>query len=209
LAEKWDYTVKAVISNTKDGNRYYDHKLTQIEKGKLLDELTLSNATASSGLSSAASQGDTDAGRPANDSRETIESPISKYKDKRLITILQTNPQGIAEAQEKIQQTEEERTRRKTRVDTYSLPEGNTPEVRKAYVVHRGASRAAPDKQQHLRTFVNLGIIPDAERCDTNNHFFAYPITYVGKKCYVFYRALLKKKIRIGLMFMKCSLRKT
>ncbi len=194
LAEKWDYTVKAVISNTKDGNRYYDHKLTQIEKGKLLDELTLSNATASSGLSSAASQGDTDAGRPANDSRETIESPISKYKDKRLITILQTNPQEIAEAQEKIQQKEEERTRRKTGVDTYSLPEGNTPEVRKAYIVHRGASRAAPDKQQHLRTLVNLGIMPDAERRDTNNHFFAYPITYVGKKCYVFYRALLKKK---------------
>ena len=101
MAEKWDYTVKAVISNTKDGNRYYDHKLTQIEKGKLIDELTLSNATASSGLSSAASQGDTDAGRPANDSRETIESPISKYKDKRLITILQTNSQEIAETKKK------------------------------------------------------------------------------------------------------------
>lgn len=31
-----DYTVKAVIVNDKDGIRYYDHKLTQIEKGHLL-----------------------------------------------------------------------------------------------------------------------------------------------------------------------------
>lgn len=34
-----DYTVKAVITNTIDGKRYYDHKLTNIEKVKLLDVL--------------------------------------------------------------------------------------------------------------------------------------------------------------------------
>jgi hypothetical protein len=32
-----DYTVKAVIANTENGDRYYDHKLTNIEKGKLID----------------------------------------------------------------------------------------------------------------------------------------------------------------------------
>ena len=182
LAEKWDYTVKAVISNTKDGNRYYDHNLTHIEKGKLLDHI--------SGKAVIEGFGTTPGTKPTTNSERKVN---------KLVSILQTNPQEIAEAQEKIQQTEEERTRRKTGVDTYSLPEGNTPEVRKAYVVHRGARRAAPDKQQHLRTLVNLGIIPDAERCDTNNHFVAYPITYVGKKCYVFYRALLKKTYESAL----------
>lgn len=34
-----DYTVKSVIAIDNNGNRYYDHKLTEIEKGKLLDEL--------------------------------------------------------------------------------------------------------------------------------------------------------------------------
>ena len=31
-----DYTVKAVIANQNNGERYYDHELTNIEKGKLL-----------------------------------------------------------------------------------------------------------------------------------------------------------------------------
>jgi hypothetical protein len=35
-----DYTVKAVIANGRNGKRYYDHKLTQIEKGKLLESAT-------------------------------------------------------------------------------------------------------------------------------------------------------------------------
>jgi len=34
-----DYTVRSVIVELKDGTRYYDHKLTQIEKGKLIDSL--------------------------------------------------------------------------------------------------------------------------------------------------------------------------
>ncbi len=84
-----DYTVKAVVANSTDGLRYYDHKLTQIEKGKLLDELALSKTSASSDLSSVSSQGDAVAGHPANESGETSESPVSGYKDKRLISILQ------------------------------------------------------------------------------------------------------------------------
>lgn len=34
-----DYTVRAVFVKPKDGDRYYDHKLTRIEKGKLIDSL--------------------------------------------------------------------------------------------------------------------------------------------------------------------------
>lgn len=34
-----EYTVRAVFVMPKDGTRYYDHKLTKIEKGKLLDSL--------------------------------------------------------------------------------------------------------------------------------------------------------------------------
>lgn len=34
-----DYTVRAVIVTPKEGTRYYDHKLSKIEKGKLLDSL--------------------------------------------------------------------------------------------------------------------------------------------------------------------------
>lgn len=34
-----DYTVRAVFVTPRDGTRYYDHKLTRIEKGKLIDSL--------------------------------------------------------------------------------------------------------------------------------------------------------------------------
>lgn len=34
-----DYTVKAVVAQSKNVERYYDHKLTKIEKGKLLSTL--------------------------------------------------------------------------------------------------------------------------------------------------------------------------
>ncbi|MDR1974992.1 MAG: hypothetical protein LBQ31_10075 [Bacteroidales bacterium] len=63
-----DYTVKAVIANGTNVEQYYDHKLTQIEKGKLLD--------LSAGITSP----------PTNK-----DAPLSDYKDKRLISILQTN----------------------------------------------------------------------------------------------------------------------
>lgn len=62
-----DYTVKFVISNRKDGSRYYDHKLTQIEKGHLLDLSAVSSTESANKV------------------------PISDIKDKRLLDIIQTN----------------------------------------------------------------------------------------------------------------------
>lgn len=63
-----DYTVKAVIANQNNGKRYYDHKLTQIEKGKLLSIVpTIQKA----GIES--------------------NSPLSGVKDKRLLSILQAD----------------------------------------------------------------------------------------------------------------------
>lgn len=62
-----DYTVKAAVSLGKNGDRYYDHKLTKIEKGKLLSLLDrLSNAGASENY-----------------------SPLSEVDDKRLLQVLQ------------------------------------------------------------------------------------------------------------------------
>lgn len=72
-----DYTVKAVVAVQNNGNRYYDHRLTSVEKGKLLD---LINSQAVNG--------------------EALNPEIQKsgnasgYKDKRLISILQTNNRG-------------------------------------------------------------------------------------------------------------------
>ncbi len=65
---KEDYTVKAVIANQSNGERYYDHKLTHIEKGKLLSIVpTIQKA-----------------GMEGN-------SPLFGIKDKRLLSILQDN----------------------------------------------------------------------------------------------------------------------
>jgi hypothetical protein len=69
-----DYTVKAVVAEQNNGNRYYDHRLTDIEKGKLLSIIpTIQKAGIDGNL------------------------PDSVYKDKRLISILQTNRQKIVE----------------------------------------------------------------------------------------------------------------
>lgn len=70
-----DYTVKAVIAEQTNGNRYYDHKLTQIEKGKLLDSL--------SGITTPGFNQET--------------SPVSDVKDKRLLSILQTNSSKVVD----------------------------------------------------------------------------------------------------------------
>lgn len=63
-----DYTVKAVIANQNNGERYYDHKLTNIEKGKLL---SIAPTIQKAGIDG--------------------NSPLSDVKDKRLLSILQTN----------------------------------------------------------------------------------------------------------------------
>lgn len=73
----------------KNGERYYDHKLSSIEKGKLV-ELAL-NGLASPELSSLEEQEDTELLQPTNENRETVKSSVSGYKDKHLFSILQTN----------------------------------------------------------------------------------------------------------------------
>ena len=60
--------MKAVIANQSNGERYYDHKLTNIEKGELLSIVpTIQKA----GIDS--------------------KTPYSSVKDKRLVSILQTD----------------------------------------------------------------------------------------------------------------------
>ncbi len=85
-----DYTVRMVEAEEKDGNRYYDHKLSHIEKGKLLDELARLNFSSSTGLSSTPGTGAGERNRPTNRG-EIQAAPISGVKDKRLLSILQTS----------------------------------------------------------------------------------------------------------------------
>lgn len=69
-----DYTVKAIIANQNNGERYYDHKLTEIEKGKLLSIVpTIQKA----GIEN--------------------NSPLSTVKDIRLLSILQTNSSKVVD----------------------------------------------------------------------------------------------------------------
>ena len=93
-----DYTVRVVIAKQHNGNRYYDHKLTEIEKGKLLDVLALLNKTASSGLSSTGEMGETKTSSPAISLEKQQNSPVSGIKDKRLLSILQTNYSKVLDA---------------------------------------------------------------------------------------------------------------
>lgn len=69
-----EYTVRAAIAVDDKGNRYYDHKLTKIEKGKLLDAVF--------GITNPAPQG---------------ESSLSDVKDKRLVSLLQTNSSKVVD----------------------------------------------------------------------------------------------------------------
>lgn len=90
-----DYTVRMVEAEEKDGNRYYDHKLTHIEKGKLINELALINPSSSTELSSTPDAGTEDRNRPTNRG-EIQTAPISNIKDKKLVSLLQTNEKGNA-----------------------------------------------------------------------------------------------------------------
>ncbi|MDR1089939.1 MAG: hypothetical protein LBL79_02595 [Prevotella sp.] len=64
-----DYTVKVVIGVDSNGNKWYDHSLTEIEKGKLIDEVGALSPTLLS------------------DNKVTL----SGIKDTKLLSILQTN----------------------------------------------------------------------------------------------------------------------
>ena len=90
-----DYTVRMVEAEEKDGSRYYDHRLTHIEKGKLINELALINSSSSTELSSTPDAEAEDRNRPTNRG-EIQTAPISNIKDTRLISLLQTNDQENA-----------------------------------------------------------------------------------------------------------------
>ncbi len=76
---------KIVIGVDENGNKYYDHSLTEIEKGKLIDEVGALSTTLP----------------PGN------ESPyLSVGKDTKLLSILQVNPQEIAEAEARMREIE-------------------------------------------------------------------------------------------------------
>ena len=92
-----DYLVKAVIGIDDKGNRYYDHKLTRIEKGKLLAELANQPIAAQSGLSSEGTQGDAVGSISADGNAESNKSPLSGVKDKRLLSILQNNSSKVVD----------------------------------------------------------------------------------------------------------------
>lgn len=55
---------------------------------------------------------------------------------------------------------------------------------------------------------VYLGTIPDFVRTrdDVQNHYFAYPINYDGKRCYVFCRAMEDANKNSFYMYMRCLL---
>lgn len=69
-----DYTARAAIAVDSQGNRYYDHKLTDIEKGGLLNAMV--------GITNPVSQ---------------KTSPPSGYKDTKLVSLLQTNSSKVVD----------------------------------------------------------------------------------------------------------------
>ena len=70
-----DYTVKLAIGIDEYGNKYYDHSLTEIEKGKLIDEVGALSTTLPS----------------------SNQSALSEYKDSKLISLLQTNSSKVVD----------------------------------------------------------------------------------------------------------------
>ena len=75
-----DYTVRSVIAVQNNGERYYDHRVTNIEKTKLL------------ALIKEQAVDDADFGATP-DKESTISNPI--VKDKRILSILQTNSSKV------------------------------------------------------------------------------------------------------------------
>ena len=73
-----DYTAKLTIGVDANGNKYYDHALTEIEKGKLLDQIN----------GQAAVDGFISTGAKPNPS-------VTTGKDSKLVSILQTNSSKV------------------------------------------------------------------------------------------------------------------
>lgn len=76
-----DYTVRITVG-VKNGKRYYDHGLTEIEKGTLIDSLKRTRKTVAENKSSNIEE----------------QVPLSAVKDKRLISILQNNSSKVVDA---------------------------------------------------------------------------------------------------------------
>lgn len=97
-----DYTVRSTIAVDKNGNRYYDHKLTQIEKGKLLDQID-DQAVNNIGF------GTTPGTKPTTvnliNQIDLVKAQVyddkaaslSDFKDKRLLSILQVNSSKVVD----------------------------------------------------------------------------------------------------------------
>ena len=94
-----DYTVKLAVGQ-KDGQTYYDHALTEIEKGNLLDGIDpLREGFAEKKVSEFI------AGSPVRQKTEP-ETTLSTVKDKRLLQILQPEPLKYQQKSEKNAQQE-------------------------------------------------------------------------------------------------------
>ena len=75
-----DYTVLATVAVDKNGGRYYDHNLTRIEKGKLLDQI---NGQA--------------VNRESFDAMSGTNPTTLSHKDRRLLSILQTDSSKVVD----------------------------------------------------------------------------------------------------------------
>ncbi|WP_424408514.1 LPD38 domain-containing protein [Pasteurella sp. PK-2025] len=130
-----DYTVRAVIGVTKDGNRYYDHKLTKIEKGELLS--LPSRITNPVGESS---------------------SPLSDVNDKRLLQILQQQKANLAQTQAQIKKIVGNKlaehfevvNRKQIGIDDPTVEAGYNPKTGKIFIIEdniRGNSVLSRDER--------------------------------------------------------------
>ena len=91
-----DYTVHALVAVDAKGNRYYDHNLVEIEKGKLLDRI--------SGQAAIDGFGTTPGTKPTTNSERKVND---------LVSLLQTNADEIARAEEKMRSLLDEMARRR------------------------------------------------------------------------------------------------
>ena len=78
-----DYTVLAKVAVDKKGNRYYDHNLTAVEKGKLIDIANNEQSAVASGFGT---------------TPDTKSTTNSQRKYRELLSILQTNASKIVDA---------------------------------------------------------------------------------------------------------------
>lgn len=78
-----DYTVLAKVAVDSKGNRYYDHNLVSVEKGKLIDIANNEQSAVSSGFGT---------------TPDTKSTTNSQRKYKELISLLQTNSSKVVDA---------------------------------------------------------------------------------------------------------------